>query len=74
MHYFIPKYRRNDRNFWQSRKQTHIKVLRKKDTDILFVTNGEGYLFETEITLASDSKCTVKIFFEKKPRSKYHYI
>jgi 16S rRNA (uracil1498-N3)-methyltransferase len=29
-----------------------IKVLRKKDTDVLFVTNGEGYLFETEITLA----------------------
>lgn len=38
-----------------------IKVLRKKDTDILFVTNGKGDLFETEITLASDQKCTVKI-------------
>ena len=38
-----------------------IKVLRKKDSDILFVTNGSGYLFETEITLASDSKCTVKV-------------
>ena len=49
-----------------------IKVLRKKDTDILFVTNGKGYLFETEITLASDSKCTVKIIsFEQKPKSKY---
>jgi 16S rRNA (uracil1498-N3)-methyltransferase len=50
-----------------------IKVLRKKDADILFVTNGEGYLFETEITLASDNKCTVRIIsFEKKPKSKYH--
>lgn len=38
-----------------------IKVLRKKDTDILHVTNGLGELFETEITLASDNKCTVKI-------------
>lgn len=38
-----------------------IKVLRKKDTDILHVTNGLGDLFETEITLASDNKCTVKI-------------
>ncbi len=38
-----------------------IKVLRKKDTDILLVTNGLGFLFKTEITLASDSKCTVKI-------------
>jgi 16S rRNA (uracil1498-N3)-methyltransferase len=47
--------------------------LRKKDSDTLFVTNGSGYLFETEITLASDSKCTVKVIsFEKKPASKFH--
>ena len=38
-----------------------IKVLRKKDGDILFVTNGLGFLFKTEIILASDSKCTVQI-------------
>lgn len=50
-----------------------IKVLRKKDTDILYVTNGLGLLFKTEITLASDSKCTVKIIsFEKTAPSKYH--
>lgn len=49
-----------------------IKVLRKKDTDILFVTNGLGFLFKTEITLASDSKCTVKIIsFEKAAPSKF---
>ncbi len=49
-----------------------IKVLRKKDTDILHVTNGLGYLFTTEITLASDSKCTVKIIsFEKTQPSKF---
>ncbi|MBP2282370.1 16S rRNA (uracil1498-N3)-methyltransferase [Flavobacterium sp. CG_23.5] len=50
-----------------------IKVLRKKDTDILYVTNGLGFLFKTEITLASDSKCTVKILsFEKSAPSKFH--
>ncbi len=50
-----------------------IKVLRKKEGDILFVTNGLGVLFKTEISLASDSKCTVKIFsFEKQEKSKYH--
>ncbi|MGL5112388.1 MAG: 16S rRNA (uracil(1498)-N(3))-methyltransferase [Flavobacterium sp.] len=43
-----------------------IKVLRKKDDDILHVTNGLGFLFKTKITLASDSKCTVEILsFEK---------
>jgi 16S rRNA (uracil1498-N3)-methyltransferase len=50
-----------------------IKVLRKKDSDILYVTNGLGYLFKTEITLASDNKCTVKIIsFEKAAPSKYN--
>ena len=50
-----------------------IKVLRKKDTDILHVTNGLGDLFETEITLASDNKCTVKIISAtKKAPSKVH--
>ncbi|WPR70815.1 16S rRNA (uracil(1498)-N(3))-methyltransferase [Flavobacterium sp. NG2] len=50
-----------------------IKVLRKKDGDILYVTNGLGYLFETKITLASDNKCTVEILsFSKKEPSKFH--
>lgn len=38
-----------------------VKVLRKNIGDKLFVTNGFGFLFETEITLASDNKCVVKI-------------
>ena len=50
-----------------------IKVLRKKESDILFVTNGLGFLFKTEIALASDSKCTVKIVsFEKQEAPKFH--
>lgn len=50
-----------------------IKVLRKKEGDILHVTNGLGYLFTSEITIASDSKCTVKInSFEKQEKSKFH--
>lgn len=50
-----------------------IKVLRKKENDILFVTNGLGYLFKTEIILASDSKCTVRILsFEKASKTNYH--
>ncbi|HEX8016680.1 MAG TPA: 16S rRNA (uracil(1498)-N(3))-methyltransferase [Flavobacterium sp.] len=43
-----------------------IKVLRKKDSDILHVTNGLGLLFETEITLASDNKCIVEVLSIKK--------
>lgn len=49
-----------------------IKVLRKKEGDILFVTNGLGYLFTTEISIASDTKCTIKIIsFEKQEAPKF---
>lgn len=60
--------------FFDKEESKHIiKVLRKKDNDILFVTNGLGFLFTTEITLASDTKCTVKIVsFEKVETPKYH--
>jgi len=50
-----------------------IKVLRKKEGDTLFVTNGLGFLFKTEITIASDNKCTVKInSFEQQKKPKFH--
>lgn len=49
-----------------------IKVLRKKDADILHVTNGLGLLFETEITLASDNKCIVEVLsIQKAPEPKF---
>lgn len=49
-----------------------IKVLRKKDSDILHVTNGLGLLFETEITLASDNKCIVEVLsIKKSPEPKF---
>ncbi len=38
-----------------------IRVLRKKEGDILYVTNGVGSLFHSEITLASEKRCAVKI-------------
>ena len=50
-----------------------IKVLRKKEGDILHVTNGLGFLFTTEITIASDNKCTVEITAtEKQEKPKFH--
>ncbi|SFD16575.1 16S rRNA (uracil(1498)-N(3))-methyltransferase [Flavobacterium phragmitis] len=50
-----------------------IKVLRKKDSDILHVTNGSGLLFETQITLASDNKCTVQVLsINNAEKPKFH--
>jgi 16S rRNA (uracil1498-N3)-methyltransferase len=51
--FYTPNIDETTETFFFDKVEKHIiKVLRKKDTDVLFVTNGEGYLFETEITLA----------------------
>ena len=50
-----------------------VKVLRKADGDKLFVTNGIGDLFTTEVVLASENKCQVKIInVEHFERRKYY--
>lgn len=73
--FYNPNINETTENFSFDKEESKhiIKVLRKKDNDILYVTNGFGYLFKTEITLASDNKCTVKIIsFEKSAPSKFH--
>ena len=73
--FYNPNINETTENFSFDKEESKhiIKVLRKKDSDILFVTNGLGYLFKTEITLASDNKCTVKIIsFEKSATPKFH--
>ena len=53
-----------------------VKVLRKKESDKIFITNGLGFLFESEIILASEKKCEVKIIKEtfQEPDKFYTHI
>ena len=63
--------------FFDKEESKHIvKVLRKKEGDKIFITNGLGYLFESEIILASEKKCEVKITKEvfQEPDSFYTHI
>ena len=46
-----------------------VKVLRKKDGDILHITNGKNELFTVKIILANDKRCLVEIVkTEVKPK------
>lgn len=69
--FYNPKVDQNTLSFsFDKEESKHIvRVLRKKDADILFVTNGQGLLFKTQISLASDSKCTVQILEIEKVKS-----
>jgi 16S rRNA (uracil1498-N3)-methyltransferase len=52
-----------------------VRVLRKKENDILHITNGFGFLFEAKITIASDKKCIAKIISaEEKPKPWNYYL
>lgn len=73
--FYNPTITQNGETFFCDKEESKhiVKVLRKKEGDNLYVTNGLGFLFKTEITLASDSKCMVKIVSsEKSEASKYH--
>ncbi len=50
-----------------------IKVLRKKEGDILHITNGKNYFFTGEITSANDKKCQVHILEIKKEKPSRNY-
>lgn len=53
--------------FFSPEESKHIaKVLRKKEGDILHITNGRGYLFDAEILIADPRKCKAQIVSEKK--------
>ncbi|WP_298370288.1 16S rRNA (uracil(1498)-N(3))-methyltransferase [uncultured Lutibacter sp.] len=54
-----------------------VRVLRKKEGDTIFITNGLGFLFNSEIVIANDKRCLVKInSFEthNKPWNYYLHI
>lgn len=48
--------------FFTKEESKHIvKVLRKKEGDTLSITNGQGWLFTAQITIADIKKCAAKI-------------
>lgn len=54
-----------------------VRVLRKKENDILKITNGKGYLFDVKISFANDKKCLADIIAvteKKNPRNYYLHV
>ena len=52
-----------------------VKVLRKKEGDLLNITNGKGYVFKAKITVADPRQCTAQVQDSRKsipPRSDLH--
>ncbi len=69
--FYNPQISTNTKNFTFDKNESKhiIRVLRKKEGDQLFITNGNGYLFNAELIAANGRKCTIQIIsYEKKPK------
>jgi len=61
-------------NFSPEESKHIIKVLRKKEGDVLNITNGKGYWFEAKIILADAKKCKAQIFDTTKKHQTKHWL
>jgi 16S rRNA (uracil1498-N3)-methyltransferase len=50
-----------------------VKVLRKKEGDEVFITNGKGLLFISQIDIASDKKCLATIIRKEEKENEREY-
>ncbi|MGI9550650.1 MAG: 16S rRNA (uracil(1498)-N(3))-methyltransferase [Aurantibacter sp.] len=51
-----------------------VKVLRKKEGDLLFVTNGKGYVYESKIMVADPKRCKAQIVSRQKKHAPMHSL
>ncbi|MFD0862464.1 16S rRNA (uracil(1498)-N(3))-methyltransferase [Sungkyunkwania multivorans] len=53
----------------------HIhKVLRKKENDILHITNGRGWIFEAKIVIADQKNCVADIIKAREQPERNYYL
>ena len=74
--FFNPDIKDTDTTFFfDSNESKHIiKVLRKRNGDELWITNGSGYLFEAIIIGDNIKKCEVDLISSKKTHPKSYWL
>jgi len=66
---------KTDKHFTFEKEESRhiIRVLRKKEGDLLYITNGKGILFHSKISTANDKKCTITITKAEELKNKLEY-
>ncbi len=74
--FYNPNINSNDTTFTFDREESRhiVKVLRKKEGDIIQLTNGKGSVFTAEVTFAADKKCVVAITAEATSEPLPYYL
>ena len=65
--FYNPDIQPDDKAFTFDKEESRhiVKVLRKSEGDKIYITNGAGYLFTSEVTFANEKKCEVRIIVEE---------
>ncbi len=71
--FYSPDIDLKTQNFTFSKEESRhiIRVLRKKEGDLLHITNGKGYLITAEISHANEKKCLIHIISFEKQQKKW---
>ena len=66
---------KNDKQFSFSKEESRhiVRVLRKREEDVIFITNGKGCLFHSVISNAHEKKCVVSIVKAEELANKLTY-
>ena len=73
--FYNPNINSKTQNFTFDKEESRhiVRVLRKKEGNILTITNGLGNLFSVEIINANDKKCSVQIISSEKLNKPWNY-
>jgi 16S rRNA (uracil1498-N3)-methyltransferase len=74
--FYNPDIHQGDRTFTFDKEESRhiVKVLRKKEGDIIHISNGKGSLFTSEIIFVSEKKCEVNIVGEEYFEPSQYYL
>lgn len=74
--FYNPNISENDSSFSFDKEESRhiVKVLRKKSGDSLHITNGKGWLFEAELTLADIKHCSANITLKSKHKKRNYNL
>jgi len=75
--FYTPELTPDTKHYTFSKEESKhiVRVLRKREDDVLQITNGKGYIFSAKITLADQKNCMVEIIsheFQKAKNYKLH--
>nr|WP_322623540.1 16S rRNA (uracil(1498)-N(3))-methyltransferase [uncultured Flavobacterium sp.] len=61
--FFAPDINPEDKSFVFDKEESRhiVKVLRKKEGDSIYITNGKGWLFTSTVTFATEKRCEVAL-------------